>query len=56
MEPHPAERFGENISELVHGVDMAGLHAPLFQTISDEMVFDPDVLASLVEDGILGQC
>jgi hypothetical protein len=33
-----------------------GLHAPFFQTALDEVLLDPDVFASLVEDMILGQC
>jgi hypothetical protein len=41
---------------LVLGADVTGIHAPFFQTTPDEVVFDPDVLASLVKDGVLGQC
>jgi hypothetical protein len=41
---------------LILGVDVTGLHAPFFQTALDEVVLDSDVLASLVEDGVLGQC
>jgi hypothetical protein len=46
----------ENVSELVLGADVTDIHAPFFQTALDEVVLDPDVLASLVEDGVLGQC
>jgi hypothetical protein len=33
-----------------------GLHAPFFQAALDEVLLDPDVIASLVEDRVLGQC
>jgi len=32
-----------------------GLDASIFQAAADEVVLDPDVLASLMEDWILGQ-
>jgi len=34
---------------------VAGLDAVFFQVIPDEVVFDSDVLALLMEDWILGQ-
>jgi hypothetical protein len=40
---------------LVLGADVTGLHAPFFQTALDKVVLDLDVLACLVEDGVLGQ-
>jgi hypothetical protein len=40
---------------LVLSADVTGLHAPFFQTAPDEVVVDLDVLASLVDDKVLGQ-
>jgi hypothetical protein len=34
---------------------MLALDASIFQTAADEVVLDPDVLAPLMEDWILGQ-
>ena len=48
--------FSENVGELIHGVDVVGLHTPLFQAASDEVELNPDVLASPMENGVLGQC
>jgi hypothetical protein len=55
LELDPPKRLGEKVSELILGVDVAGLDAPLVQAAPNEMVLDADVLAALMEDGILRQ-
>jgi hypothetical protein len=47
--------LGDEVGELVLGVDLADLDAPLIQAAFDEVVLDPDMLASLMEDGVLRQ-
>ena len=47
--------LGEKIDELILGVDVAGLDAPLIQTAPDEVVLDADMLVALMEDGVLRQ-
>jgi hypothetical protein len=47
--------FGEKVGELILGVDVAGLDAPLIQAAPDEVVFDADMLVALMEDGVLRQ-
>ena len=49
------QRLGEDISQLISGGNVAGLDAPILQTIPDEVVLDANVLASFMEDRILGQ-
>ena len=48
----PPERLGEQISELIRGVDVARLDAPFLQAASDEVMPQPDVLAPFVENGV----
>jgi hypothetical protein len=55
MKFYPPKIFGEDVSKLVHGVDVACLHAPFFQTTPDEMVLDPDMLTPFMEDRVLSQ-
>jgi hypothetical protein len=55
LELDPPKGLGEKIGELVLGVDVAGLDAPLIQETFDEVVLDPDMLAALMEDGVLCQ-
>jgi hypothetical protein len=55
QEPDPPKRFGEHVCKLILGVDVACLDAPFLQTASDEVVPHPDVLASFMENGVLGQ-
>jgi hypothetical protein len=40
---------------LVLSHNITGLQAPFFQTAPDEVILDPNVLASLVEDRVFGQ-
>jgi hypothetical protein len=47
--------LGEEVGELVLGGDVAGLDALLIQAASDEVVLNPDMLASHMEDGVLRQ-
>ena len=52
LELDPPKGLGEEVSELVLGVDIAGLDAPLIQAASDEVVLDAD---ALMEVGVLCQ-
>jgi hypothetical protein len=54
-EPDPPKGLGEHIRKLVLGVDVARLEAPFLQAASDEVVPHPDVLASLMKNGVLCQ-
>jgi hypothetical protein len=47
--------LGEQIRKLVLGVDVASLDASFYQTVTDEVVPHPDVLAPFMEHGVLGQ-
>ena len=47
--------LGEKVGELILGVDVAGLDAPLIQAAPNEVVLDSDMLAALMEDGVLRQ-
>ena len=51
----PPKRLGEQIRELIRGVDVARLDASFFQAASDEVVPHPDMLAAFVENGVLCQ-
>jgi hypothetical protein len=51
----PPKRLGEQVCKLVLGVDVACLDAPFLQTVSDEVVPHPNVLAPFMENGVLGQ-
>ncbi|KAG8088467.1 hypothetical protein GUJ93_ZPchr0010g9189 [Zizania palustris] len=55
LELDPSKQLGEEVGELVLGVDVASLDAPIVQATPDEVVLDPDVLATLMEDEILRQ-
>jgi hypothetical protein len=46
--------LGEQVCKLILGVDVARLDAPFCQTVTDEVVPHPDVLAPFVEHGVLG--
>jgi hypothetical protein len=47
--------LSEEVDELILSVDVVGLDAPLIQAASNEVVLDADVLAALMEDGVLRQ-
>ena len=49
----PPKRLGEQVCELVRGVDVARLDAPFFHTAADEVIPQSDVLAPFVEHGVL---
>jgi len=51
----PPKWLGEQIGQLIRGVDVACLDAPFLQAGPDEMVPQPDVLASFMEHGVLRQ-
>ena len=55
LELDPPKGLGEKVGELILSVDVAGLDAPLIQAAPDEMVLDADMLAALMEDGVLRQ-
>ena len=49
-----AQQLGEDVCQLISSGDVVGLNAPFLQAIPDEVIFDSDVLASVMEDWILG--
>jgi hypothetical protein len=51
----PPKGLGEQVRKLILGVDVACMDAPFCQTVTDEVVSHPDVLASFMEHGVLGQ-
>jgi hypothetical protein len=53
LELDPPKGLGEEVGKLVLGVDVADLDAPLIQAAPDEVVLDADMLAALMEDGVL---
>jgi len=55
MELDLPKGHGEKVGKLVVGVDVAGLDAPLIQAAPDEVVLNADMLAALMEDGVLRQ-
>ena len=55
LELDPSKGLGEKVGELILGVDVAGLDAPFIQAAPDEVVLDADMLAALMEDGVLRQ-
>jgi len=55
LEPVLAQRLGENVGQLISSANVVGLDASIFQTLPDEVILDPDVLAPVMEDWILGQ-
>ena len=55
LELDPPKGLGEKVGELILGVDVADLDAPLIQVAPNEVVLDSDMLAALMEDGVLRQ-
>ena len=53
LELDPPKGLGEKVGELILGVDVAGLNAPLIQAAPNEVVLDSDMLDALMEDGVL---
>jgi hypothetical protein len=53
QEPDPPKMLGEQVCKLVLSVDVVCLDAPFLQTVSDEVVPHPDVLAPFMENGVL---
>ncbi len=53
LELHSPKGLGEKVCQLILGVDVAGLDAPLVQAAPNEVVLDADVLVALMEDGSL---
>ena len=51
----PPKGFGEQIRKLILGVDISRLDASFCQTVTDEVVPHPDVLAPFMKHGVLGQ-
>jgi hypothetical protein len=51
----PPKGLGEQIRKLILGVDVSRLDASFCQTVTDEVVPHPDVLAPFMEHGVLGQ-
>jgi len=51
----PSKGHDEKVDELVLGVDVASLDAPLIQAASNDVVLDADMLAAFMEDGVLCQ-
>ena len=49
------QQLGENVSQVISSGNMAGLDAPILQTIPDEVILDVDVLAFFMEYKVLGQ-
>jgi hypothetical protein len=52
MELHSPKELGEKVCQLILGVDVAGLDAPLVQAAPNEVVLDTDVLTALMKDGV----
>jgi hypothetical protein len=50
-----AQGLGQNVGGLISSGNVVGLDASFFQTLSDEVVLGPDVLASVMQDRILCQ-
>jgi hypothetical protein len=48
--------FGEDVSELVRSGDACGANSSIIQAAPDEVIAELDVLAALMEDGVLSQC
>jgi hypothetical protein len=55
VELYPPKGLGEQIRNLVLGVDVARLEAPFLQAASDEVVPHPDVLASFMKNVVFCQ-
>jgi hypothetical protein len=50
---HSPKGLGEKVCQLILGVDVADLDAPFIQVAPNKVVLDVDVLAALIEDGVL---
>jgi hypothetical protein len=55
LELDPPKGLREEVGELILGVDVAGLDALLIQAAPNEVELDSDMLAALMEDGVLCQ-
>ena len=56
LELDPPKGLDEEVGELVLCIDVTSLDAPpVIQTTSDEVVLDTDMLAALMEDGVLAK-
>jgi hypothetical protein len=55
LELNSPKGLGEKVGELILGVDVSGLDAPLIQAAPDEVVLDADMLAVLMEDGFFAK-
>jgi hypothetical protein len=55
LELDPPKGLGKKVGELVLGVDVAGLDTPLIQAAPNKVILDSDMLAMLMEDGVLRQ-
>ena len=53
LELDPPKGLGEKVGELILGVDVACLDAPLIQAAPNEVILDSDMLAALMEDWVL---
>ena len=51
----PPKGLGEQVCELILGVDVARLDAPFFHTAADEVVPQSDVLSPFVENGFFAR-
>jgi hypothetical protein len=51
----PPKRLGEQVRELICGVDLACLDASFLQAASDEVMPQPNVLAPFVKNEVLCQ-
>jgi hypothetical protein len=49
------KRLGQEVDEMVLGVDVVGPNTPFIQAASDEVIPHPDVLTALMEDRVLRQ-
>lgn len=61
LDPHLQETNStkwlcEEVSQLSSGLDVLEFDASSIDTITDVVILDVDVLAPVVEDGILSQC
>jgi hypothetical protein len=52
----PPKRLGEQIRKLILGIDLPRLEVLFLQTVSDEVVPHPDVIAPFMKNGVIYQC
>jgi hypothetical protein len=55
QELDPPKRLGEQVRELILGVDVARLDAPIVQTPSDEVAPHPHMLAPVMKNGFFAR-